>query len=67
MKYPKSYAYYCVEFLNEKGREQLKQIHKELHEEVQRIMSDEKHKGDIPYFSMNFTDTLLDTKLKDKK
>ena len=67
MKYPKSYAHYCIEFLNEKGRKQLKQIHKELHEEVKRIMSDEKHKGNIPCFSMHYSNTLLNTKMKETK
>ena len=65
MKYPKSYAHYCIEFLNEKGRKQLKQIHKELHEEVKRIMSDEENKGDTPYFSTSCSDALLNTKLKE--
>ncbi len=67
MKHPKRYAYYCIEFLNEKGRKQLKQIHKELHEEVKKIMNDEKYKGSMPYFSMNFSGTLLDRTPKETK
>ena len=62
-----NYIQYRVDYLNEKGRDQLMQAHKEFHRKTQRIMSDEKHKGDIPCFSMHYSDTLLDIKSKETK
>ena len=60
-----NYIQYRVDYLNEKGRDQLMQAHKEFHRKTQRIMSDEENKGDTPYFSTSCSDALLNRKLKD--
>ncbi len=62
-----NYIQYRVDYLNEKGRDQLMQAHKEFHRKTQRIMSDKENKGDTPYFSAGFSDALLNRKLKEVK
>ena len=61
-------VYYSLElFLNEKGIKQLIKLQKELDQKVREIMSDEKNKGDIPCFSMHYSYTLSNTKMKETK
>ena len=62
-----NYIHYRIDYLNEKGRDQLMQAHKELHRKIQRIMSDEENKGDTPYFSTGCSDRLSDKKPEETK
>ena len=51
--------------LNEKGRKQVMNLHKELHRKVKKIMNDKKNRGDILCFSMGFTGVSQDKKFKE--
>ena len=54
-----NYICYEVESLNEKGEKELIDIHREYHKKVQKVMNDEKNKGDEPVFSITCSDSLL--------
>lgn len=60
-----NYIHYRIDYLNEKGREQLMSAHKEFHRKIQRIMSDEENKGNTPYFSTGCSDRLSAKKLEE--
>ena len=48
-----------MEFLNKEGKEELIQAHRNFHKKIQKIMNDEKNKGDEPAFSLPCSDSLL--------
>ena len=54
-----NYICYEVESLNKEGKKELIQAHRDFHKKIQRIMSDEKNKGDEPAFSISCSDSLL--------
>lgn len=54
-----NYIYYEVESLNERGKKELIEIHREYHKKIQKVMNDEKNKGDDPVFSIACNDSLL--------
>ncbi|MCZ0931885.1 MAG: hypothetical protein OXJ52_01875, partial [Oligoflexia bacterium] len=54
-----NYIYYEVESLNEGGKKALVETHREFHKRIQKIMNDEKNKGDKPVFSIACSDFLL--------
>ena len=54
-----NYICYEVESLNEKGKKELVETHREFHKKIQKIMNNEKNKGDEPVFSIACSDFLL--------
>ena len=55
----RNYICYEVESLNEKGKKELIELHREYHKKIQKVMNDEKNKGDEPFFSIACSDSLL--------
>ena len=55
-----NYICYEVESLNKEGKQELIQAHRDFHKKTQRIMRDEKNKGDEPAFSISCIDSLLE-------
>ena len=55
-----NYICYEVEPLNKEGKQELIQAHRDFHKKTQRIMSDEKNKGDETAFSISCIDSLLE-------
>ena len=54
-----NYICYEVESLNKEGKKELIEAHREFHKKIQKIMNDEKNKGDEPVFSIACSDSLL--------
>ena len=54
-----NYIYYETEALNEQGKKELIETQREFHKRIQKIMNDEKNKGDEPVFSLACSDSLL--------
>ena len=54
-----NYICYEVESLNKEGKKELIEAHREFHKKIQKIMNDEKNKGDEPVFSISCSDSLL--------
>ena len=54
-----NYISYEVESLNEEGKKELIETQREFHKRIQKIMNDEKNKGDEPVFSITCSDSLL--------
>ena len=54
----RNYICYEVESLNEKGKMELIEVHREYHKKIQKVMSDEKNKGSEPFFSIACSDFL---------
>ena len=62
-----NYICYKMETLNDEDRTELYKICKETHRKVQRIMEDEKYKGDTPTFFAEFADILFLEEPKNKR
>ena len=62
-----NYIFHQMETLNDEGRRELYQIYKDAHRKVQRLMEDEKYKGDIPMFAVGFVDMLFLEDPKNKR
>ena len=58
-----NYIHYWVESLNKEGRKELMRAHQEFHRKTQKIMEDEKSRGDIPVFSIACSDMLNEPEL----
>ncbi|MCZ0932552.1 MAG: hypothetical protein OXJ52_05310 [Oligoflexia bacterium] len=54
-----NYIYYEVEALNTEGKKELIETQREFHRKIQKIMNDEKNKGNEPVFSISCSDSLL--------
>lgn len=54
-----NYICYEVDSLNKEGKKELIETHREFHKKIQRIMNDEKNKGDEPVFSIACSDSML--------
>ena len=62
-----NYICYKMETLNDEGRKELYKICKETHRKVQKLMEDEKYKGDTPTFFAEFADILFLKEPKNKR
>lgn len=62
-----NYICYKMETLNDEGMTELYKICKETHRKVQRLMEDEKYKGDTPTFFAEFADILFLEDPKNKR
>ena len=61
-----NYICYEMGFVNKEGKKELIQAHRNFHKKIQKIINDEKNKGDEPAFSISCSDSLLGSDIEER-